>query len=729
MAVDNKHREEQDLERYGVWVKAGPDELDGHDSSSLELMDIEDSDSEELLITEEEEMLLGELEESALPDFGDFDESFDSDLDDAAFDDEDFQLPSNEPDLSSETHDQWEDGESQGLLHKIEDDLNALRQEIRQLKDEITGLRVPSAPQIEPEAVEGGGFFDEEDDETIALTGDELDNILDSADMTEESRKQPESAIVALDEDISLEDEEEELIDLSGDFEDLGYDTGPEAEPETEKGETDPALSILSSPDEPEIADEPETIEIDIPGVDDTIDLGTAIDESVVSIDDISEETEEAGKFEEITDLEDFGLESVETVDISHINTEHEEVLPGPVDEYSITEDLGSETFDEGEEVEIDLSGVEDDLEVVEDNDLIEVEMEEISLDDFDMEENETESPVAEEKAPTEPTIEDETDVLAVDDDNIDLEELQPESPEDDEIVENIELESVLADKIDENTGLDDFEDLQLEEIEPEDLSPFDEQSDSVIEVIDLDADDEEKISAEEFKPEDNEESDLGDLDIEEIDLGSSGLEELEELEDLDGEELLDEVELDEVESETVSGPSDAEDIPDISLDGIIEEIETPEEFSIDGDQEIESEEILDLEPAEEESSEFEVSLPIDDDFNVLPGTEEVDLESLEALAATPELGNDEFTAIEIEEIEPDATPVEGSPSAGLSDKAKTALGLESLPGELKDEIKDVLRYMDQLLESLPDDKIQEFARSEHFEVYKKIFEELGISD
>ena len=36
---------------------------------------------------------------------------------------------------------------------------------------------------------------------------------------------------------------------------------------------------------------------------------------------------------------------------------------------------------------------------------------------------------------------------------------------------------------------------------------------------------------------------------------------------------------------------------------------------------------------------------------------------------------------------------------------------------------------MDQLLESLPDEKIQEFARSEHFEVYKKIFEELGISD
>ncbi|MDT8299456.1 MAG: hypothetical protein RQ801_14210, partial [Spirochaetaceae bacterium] len=376
MAVDNKHKDEQDLERYGVWVKAGPDELDGHDSSSLELMDIEDSDSEELLITEEEEKLLGELEESALPDFGDFDESFDSDLDETDFDDEDFQLPSDDEDFSSSSHNQYEDGESQGLLHKIEEDLNALRQEIRQLKDEITGLRVPSVPQAEPETVEGGGFFDEEDDETIALTGDELDNILDSADMTEESADeetetpdQTEPAFVAVDEDISLEDEEEELIDLSGDFEDLEFDTRAEAE--LEEGETDPALSILSSPDEPQIADEPETIEIDIPGADDTIDLGMAEDESVVSIDDISEEIEEAGGFEEITDLEDFGLESDETVDISDIGTEHDEILPGPVDEYSITEDLGDETFDEGEEVEIDLSGVEDDLEVIEDGDLM----------------------------------------------------------------------------------------------------------------------------------------------------------------------------------------------------------------------------------------------------------------------------------------------------------------------------------------------------------------------
>ena len=46
----------------------------------------------------------------------------------------------------------------------------------------------------------------------------------------------------------------------------------------------------------------------------------------------------------------------------------------------------------------------------------------------------------------------------------------------------------------------------------------------------------------------------------------------------------------------------------------------------------------------------------------------------------------------------------------------------------MRDEIKSVLAYMDQLLENLPEEKIVEFAQSEHFPVYKKLFNELGLS-
>ena len=35
---------------------------------------------------------------------------------------------------------------------------------------------------------------------------------------------------------------------------------------------------------------------------------------------------------------------------------------------------------------------------------------------------------------------------------------------------------------------------------------------------------------------------------------------------------------------------------------------------------------------------------------------------------------------------------------------------------------------MDQLLENLPEEKIEEFARSEQFSTYKKLFKELGLS-
>ena len=49
------------------------------------------------------------------------------------------------------------------------------------------------------------------------------------------------------------------------------------------------------------------------------------------------------------------------------------------------------------------------------------------------------------------------------------------------------------------------------------------------------------------------------------------------------------------------------------------------------------------------------------------------------------------------------------------------------IPSGIKNELKTVLSYMDQLLESLPDDKIEEFARSEYYDTYKKLFKELGL--
>lgn len=46
---------------------------------------------------------------------------------------------------------------------------------------------------------------------------------------------------------------------------------------------------------------------------------------------------------------------------------------------------------------------------------------------------------------------------------------------------------------------------------------------------------------------------------------------------------------------------------------------------------------------------------------------------------------------------------------------------------KLKSDVKSVLLYLDQLLASLPEEKIEEFAASEYYDTYKKLFDELGL--
>jgi hypothetical protein len=84
---------------------------------------------------------------------------------------------------------------SSEILARIEDELRSIRTDLTQLRNELSGLRKgASAPAAEAPASAAeaqGGFFDEDEDETIALTGDELDNILNTADITEEAAETP----------------------------------------------------------------------------------------------------------------------------------------------------------------------------------------------------------------------------------------------------------------------------------------------------------------------------------------------------------------------------------------------------------------------------------------------------------------------------------------------------------------------------------------------------------
>ncbi|MDR0388286.1 MAG: hypothetical protein LBH57_09660, partial [Treponema sp.] len=104
-----------------------------------------------------------------------------------------------------------------------------------------------------------------------------------------------------------------------------------------------------------------------------------------------------------------------------------------------------------------------------------------------------------------------------------------------------------------------------------------------------------------------------------------------------------------------------------------------------------------------------------DDDLSVRPEAgEEINAEDIL-------IGGGEEEAAE----ERSAGEAPEEPDAG---EAGQAVDVSAIPPDIRNELRSVLSYMDQLLESLPEDKIEEFAKSEQFDTYKKLFEELGLA-
>ena len=324
MSTDKKQQVEKTLRRYGVWVKAGPWEVD--EGADFELMDIDDSNNGELQITEEEERLLGKLETGPYAD-----ESTDV----------------------LETHAPKGGGvdlKAPNKLNRIEEKLDALKDEIRNLKDEISELRLPSETRSSESS---GGYFEDEDDETIALTDDELVNILDSADMTDETAdKETVEEAQTVDSDILPKSDSTSGLDRSDD----------------------------AAMEAPEI--EQETAE--------RLDSG---DESIISLDEIEnlpDEDEDFEDFEEISDIELSETDVTEDALIEKsVESRDEEMEVGDSsgavgDSSGAIETVESEVFDEGEEVEIRLD--EEEKDSGDEREAHDADIEEISLGEFGFE-------------------------------------------------------------------------------------------------------------------------------------------------------------------------------------------------------------------------------------------------------------------------------------------------------------------------------------------------------
>ena len=247
-----------------------------------------------------------------------------------------------------------------------------------------------------------------------------------------------------------------------------------------------------------------------------------------------------------------------------------------------------------------------------------------------------------------------------------------------------------------------DLETLDLGE-EPRVIDAVPEQ---VEEVTDLEVEEAAPLEADEV-------TELGTEEVAE--LGTEEVTELgtEEVLDLGTEEIpeLASGEVTETEEAPLEAAADSE-LPEVDLEALAAEAEDLEDEVPEAPL-VEDLEIGELEAVADESAAAAPQKEIEISF-------EADLaeEPEAAAAAEPE------EILEMEEI-PEAE--EAAPAAGAS--APAAASASGIPDNLKDEIRTVLKYMDHLLEALPDEKIQEFASSDYFVMYKKLFEDLGLGE
>jgi len=201
--------------------------------------------------------------------------------------------------------------------------------------------------------------------------------------------------------------------------------------------------------------------------------------------------------------------------------------------------------------------------------------------------------------------------------------------------------------------------------------------------------------------------------------------------------------------SEIHDNPLEEPSLDDVSINLDMSGLDVPDL----GPVELDSSELEPIEP-ELESTEDDIALPVLDDVSKglddlliapeIPVVEEADFsgaseEKEESLEETvEEIPNETIEEIieeipeeiieEIEEFLPEPEESAAVIPEPVPAKAPPASGdFSGIPANLKTELKTVLSYMDQLLEALPDDKIEEFAKSEYYDTYKKLFKELGL--
>ena len=631
------------------------------------------------------------------------------------------------------------------LLMKIAEELSSIRTELADLKREFSGIQATAATQKkEP----GKDAFEENDDEKLSLTGAELKNIMQTADFTEEAGV---DANIDLSDDQSIGEIEEGNIE-----EQEGLYSSDSAEEKSGDAHSE-GLSIadLDSLDlcSPELGEQTAitsefSVESSVAGIaDNAAEISVDINLDSADLDGTAPVFLE--KSEELSEILEKGLEPItaapEAEDALYLAEDplagSSVGLLGDDDNISIS-DLDVQEFDETEgsielsesdDDSIDLSEAvidEPDLSMeIHDNPVVEPDLEDISIMFDDLEED----------SPDESTSESTSESISIEDlDTGDLgtdDALMLTSEADIQIPEVSENADIMLD-MNEDISLDELslDDNTSEELSLDDIPSGDIPSGEVSPEDDIVLE-EDLSDALSFDDVTSEEISLDDATPDELSLDDDTLAEL-SLDDIpSGEISLDDVTPDELSlDDDIPAELSLDDIPsgEISLDDA-----APEEISLDdissGDiplDDVTSDELTSEDLSIDETSLEEISLDdisLDDssleELNIDDAViDDSALEELQIDDSVLEELPDELSMDEVEVLE-DESPAPVNAAKETPQEAKNY----ALPTNLKHELKTVLSYLDHLLNELPDDKIAEFARSEHYDTYKKLFKDLGL--
>ena len=602
------------------------------------------------------------------------------------------------------------------LLQQIFAEITSIKNDVSQLKSDYEEFKTSTlnaektlSEEIKPEdekSEEDNGFFAADDgDDTIALSFDELDNIMNTAEINAETSEPATEEIAeespALEETASTE--EADLTDNfvspeSSDYSDLPEEISiPIHNEASEEITEEPVIEEVSelSADEPTIEDITE-VSTDEPVIEDITEVPA--DEPV--IEDISEVSTAEPAVEDISEV---STEEPVIEEVSEVSTDEpviEEVSEVSTDE-PVIEDIS--------EVSTDEPAVEDITEVSTDEPVIE-DITEVSTDEpviEDITEVSTDEPVIEditEVSTDEPVIEDIADITTDEPVIEDISEIATEEPVIEDISEVSTDEPVIEELSESTTDepvIEGITEVSTDEPVIEDITevPTDEP---VIEDITEVSTDEPVIE-----------------DITEVSTEEPVIEEV-------SEEIAEEPAVDDsifVESEENKTDPLVSENTDFSFDDIentlasvddITTVQSDESSGIVSESFDDVDELSDVLDSNIDTAAENV--PVETVENSEPVIEETAVPESEVNTEPADFGDIDDLNNDITESNIDYLTAKDEES----DKDNNA--------DLKKDIKSVLLYMDQLLENLPEDKIIEFANSEEFVTYKKLFSELGLS-